>query len=127
MKGIIVDDEAKRRSMLKTLCEEFCEGLEIVGQANSVDEAIGLIEKTHPDLVFLDIHMPVKTGFQLLEEYPKPLPFQVIFTTANDQYALKAFNLSATDYLLKPIDIDALVKAVEKARNQNHKTYVSIQ
>ena len=111
MTGIIVDDEAKSRSILKTLCEEYCEGLEIIGMANAADEAKNLINEQNPQVVFLDIHMPVKNGFQLLEYYETPLPFSVIFTTAYDQYALKAFRKSAIDYLLKPIEIDALIKA----------------
>lgn len=115
MKGIIVDDEAKSRSMLKTLCEEYCEGLEIVGLAASVDEGLDLIQSSSPQIVFLDIHMPIKNGFQLLEAFNGRPPFSVIFTTAYDQYALKAFKLSAVDYLLKPIDIDALMRAVKKA------------
>ena len=119
MKGIIVDDEAKGRSMLQALCEEYCEGLEIVGQAASVDEAIEVVARENPQLVFLDIHMPVKNGFQLLEAYEGDPPFSVVFTTAYDQYALQAFKSSAIDYLLKPIDIDALTAAVEKAQRRH--------
>lgn len=102
--------------MLKTLCEKYCEGLEIVGMAASVDEGLQVIKATNPQIVFLDIHMPVKNGFQLLETYEGHPPFSTIFTTAYEEYALKAFKLSVVDYLLKPIDIEALVKAVEKAR-----------
>lgn len=116
MKGIIVDDEAKSRSMLKTMCENYCEGLEICAMAASVSEAIELIDEHGPDLVFLDIRMPVQSGFHLLEHYDS-IPFEVIFTTAYDQYALRAFKYSAIDYLLKPIAIDELKAAVERARS----------
>ena len=115
MKGIIVDDEAKSRIMLKTMCENYCEGLEICALAASVNEAIELIGEHDPDLVFVDIRMPVQSGFNLLEHYDD-IPFEVIFTTAYDQYALRAFKYSAIDYLLKPISIEELVDAVERAK-----------
>ena len=116
MKAIIVDDEAKSRRMLSALCEEYCEDLEISGTASSVAEAKSMIELLQPDLVFLDISMPEESGFSLLKNFPTPLPFEVILTTAYDQYALQAFKYSAIDYLLKPIDIDALINAVEKVK-----------
>lgn len=116
MKGIIVDDEAKSRTMLKTLCEAYCEDVDICGLAASVTEAIELIDSTHPDIVFLDIRMPIQSGFSLLEHYNNVLPFEVIFTTAYDQYALKAFDYAAIDYLLKPISIDDLKTAVNKIK-----------
>lgn len=117
MKGIIVDDEAKSRTMLKIMCEQYCEGLEICALAASVSEAIELIDEHHPDLVFVDIRMPVKSGFALLEHYDV-VPFEVIFTTAYDQYALRAFKYSAVDYLMKPISIPELVDAVKRAGNR---------
>ncbi len=117
MKGIIVDDEAKSRTMLKALCEAYCEDVEICGLAASVNEAIELVNIHQPDIVFLDIRMPIQSGFSLLEHY-KELPFEVIFTTAYDQYALKAFDYSAADYLLKPISVEDLKKAVNKIKQQ---------
>ena len=116
MKGIIVDDEAKSRTMLKTLCETYCQDIEIVGLAASVSDAIKLIQTTSPDIVFLDIQLPIQSGFSLLEYYGESPPFEVIFTTAYDQYALKAFSYSAIDYLLKPISIEELKKAVNKIK-----------
>lgn len=116
MKGIIVDDEARGRRMLKALCEEYCENLEIIGMAASVPEAKTLIDELKPDVVFLDIQMPVHSGFALLEYYESDIPFEVIFTTAHDQYALQAFKFSAVDYLLKPIEIDELIASVEKVQ-----------
>lgn len=120
MKGIIVDDEARSRRLLQSLCQEYCEGLEIIGLAGSVEEAKELISKEMPDLVFLDIRMPVESGFELLKFYNNDFTFEVIFTTAYDEYAIKAFQFSAIDYLLKPIEIDELVKAVETAREHRN-------
>lgn len=120
MKGIIVDDEARSRRLLQSLCQEYCEGLEIIGLAGSVEEAKKLISEEMPDLVFLDIRMPVESGFELLKYYNNDFTFEVIFTTAYDEYAIKAFQFSAIDYLLKPIEIDELVKAVETAREQRN-------
>ena len=116
MKGIIVDDEAKSRRMLRSLCTEYCEGLEIVALAGSISEAKYQVKTHNPDLVFLDIKMPVESGFALLDWYDGDIPFDVIFTTAFDQYAVQAFKYAAIDYLLKPIDIDALINAVEKVK-----------
>ena len=116
MKGIIVDDEARSRRMLKALCEEYCSDLEIVGMAESVSEAKVLLGKEKPELVFLDIRMPLESGFELLKYYGKDIFFEVIFTTAYDEYAKEAFQFSAVDYLLKPIEINELVQAVQKAK-----------
>jgi len=116
MKGIIVDDEVRGRRMLRALCEEYCNGLEIIGMAESVSSAKLLIDKEMPDVVFLDIRMPVESGFELLKYFGKNLPFEVIFTTAYDEYAMQAFKFAAVDYLLKPIDIDALIKAVKRVQ-----------
>ena len=116
MKGIIVDDEARSRRMLKALCEEYCRDLEILGMAESVSEAKVLIKKEIPDVVFLDIRMPVESGFELLKHYGKDIPFEVIFTTAYDEYAMEAFQFAAVDYLLKPIEINELVKAVKRIK-----------
>ncbi len=118
MRAIIVDDEARSRRTLKTLCEEYCTDLAIIGMADSVKEARILVEKFKPDLVFLDIEMPIESGFALLKNKEETEVFEIIFTTAYDQYALEAFKFSAVDYLLKPIEIDELVLAVNKARSR---------
>ena len=116
MKGIIVDDEARSRRLLQALCMEYCDGLEIIGLADSVSEAKKLIDQEMPDVVFLDIRMPIESGFELLKFYNNDFSFEVIFTTAYDGYAVEAFQFSAIDYLLKPIEIDELVKAVESVK-----------
>lgn len=115
MKCIIIDDEPKSRKVLRSLCDAYCPEIEVVGAAKSVQDGIDKIERLKPDLVFLDIHMPVKSGFALLDHYQDNHDFSVIFTTAYDQYALQAFRYSVIDYLQKPIDIDELQAAVKKS------------
>ena len=113
MRAIIVDDEARSRRILKAFCEEYCPQVKVVGMANSVAEARVLIEEKSPNLVFLDIEMPRESGLVLMDTYEKPIPFEIIFTTAFEQYALQAIQSHAIDYLLKPIQIDQLIAAVE--------------
>ncbi|MBC3541767.1 LytR/AlgR family response regulator transcription factor [Rufibacter sediminis] len=112
MKICIVEDSRLARLELKHLLSKFPE-LELIGEAENAEDGIALIESLRPDLLFLDIHLPQKSGFELLEalEYTP----QVIFTTAYDQYALKAFERNALDYLMKPIEESRLRQAVEKA------------
>jgi len=111
---IIVDDEEFARSSLYFLLQENCENVQICGIAKSVDEARDLLSQHEVDLIFLDIAMPGKNGFELIPD-ARSNNAQVVFTTAYDQYALKAIKSSALDYLLKPIDIDELKETVEKA------------
>lgn len=113
VRAVIVEDEKNSQELLKALVGEYCEGIEIVGIAGSVADALALIEKEKPDLVFQDIELPDGDGFQVLEKVSK-LDFDVIFTTAYDQYAIKAFKFAATDYILKPIDIDELRTATAR-------------
>ena len=111
MKAVIVDDEALARRELRRLLMEF-EGLEIVGEAANIDEAATMIEALAPELLFLDIQMPGGSGFDLLtrlEHVPR-----VIFTTAYDQHAVRAFEVNALDYLLKPIEPERLVAAMAR-------------
>lgn len=114
MKALIVDDEAKARRILETLLKEYFPQINLLDSAANVPEALRAIHQHQPHLVFLDIEMPGYTGFQLLELIGKP-SFEVIFTTAYADYALQAFEVSAVDYLLKPIRIAKLQQAVEKA------------
>lgn len=111
MKAIIIDDERLARTELRKLLQEFPE-IEVVDEAANVDEGISKIENYNPDLIFLDIQMPGKTGFDLLSELDRAP--QVIFTTAYDEYALKAFEVNALDYLLKPIEPKRLADAIHK-------------
>lgn len=111
MKAIIIEDERLARKELTNLLKEYQE-IEIVGECQNADEGIQMIEELQPDLIFLDIQMPGKDGFAMLEE----LSFvpKVIFTTAYDEFALKAFEVSAVDYLLKPVETERLKDAVDK-------------
>ena len=113
LKALIVDDEFNARNNLKILIDEFCPELKIIGLAESAAEARIIIEKEKPDVVFLDIAMPKEDGFSLLKSYVDRT-FSVVFTTAYNEYALKAFKENAIDYLEKPISIDDLQKAVRK-------------
>jgi len=111
MRALVIDDERLARKELIKLLEDFPE-IEILGEAANADEAFELINSHNPDLLFLDIQIPDKTGFDLLEmldSVPK-----VIFTTAYDEYALKAFDVNALDYLLKPIQLDRLNETITK-------------
>jgi two-component system LytT family response regulator len=113
IRSIIVDDELKSRESLKILLEDFCEGVEVVSLCQNVDESIEAIQRLHPDVVFLDIQLQRETGFDLLTRL-KHFDFNVIFTTAYSEYAIKAFKFSAIDYLLKPIDIEELKRSLSK-------------
>lgn len=121
LKTIIVDDEPKARRIMCALLEKHCPEVEILGTADDVPEAVKLINKTKPDLIFLDIEMPGFTGFQLMDFFER-VDFQIIFTTAYSEYALQAFQVSAIDYLLKPIEVSALKEAVQKAIKQQEAT-----
>lgn len=121
MKAIIVDDEPKARSILKNIIQDYCKGVTIIDEASSVNEAVKIINKQKPDIVFLDIEMPNENGFALFDYFDVP-PFETIFCTAYSEYALQAFEVSAIDYILKPISVSKVQSAIEKAiktRGQN--------
>lgn len=111
MRAIIIDDERLARAELKKLLQEFPE-IEVVDEAANADEGISKIESLHPDLIFLDIQMPGRSGFDMLSELERSP--QVIFTTAYDEFALKAFEVNALDYLLKPVEPKRLADAIQK-------------
>ncbi len=113
MRAILIDDERLARTELRKLLQEFPE-IEIIDEASNAEEGLQKIEHLNPDLIFLDIQMPGKTGFDLLSELDHAP--QVIFTTAYDEYALKAFEVNALDYLLKPVEPRRLADAVEKLK-----------
>ena len=114
IRTVLVDDESRLLASLQLRIRKNCPGLDIVAACCSADEALIKIRETTPDLVFLDIAMPGKDGFTLLEEIGD-IRFRVIFVTAHDEYSLRAFKFSAIDYLLKPVNEDDLVAAVKKA------------
>lgn len=114
MKALIVDDIPQARKTLIKDLETYCPEIEISGEANGVVEAVKFLNKQKVDLVFLDIQMDDGSGFDILDMLPE-IHFHIIFITANDGHALRAFKYSAVDYLLKPVDPDELIKAVQKA------------
>ena len=117
LRAAIIDDETNAREGLTNLLQLLCPEVEICGEAKNVDQGIELIRSQQPNLVFLDIQMPGKTGFDLLTSFEQ-VNFGVVFTTAYQEYAIKAFRFSAIDYLLKPIDPDELQLAVARAAAQ---------
>lgn len=122
MKAVVVDDIEKFRANLIQDLNDYCPEVEVVGTADGVISAAKEIKAKKPDVVFLDIQINEGTAFDLLEVLGD-VDFKIIFTTASDEYAIKAFKLSAIDYLLKPIDIDELKLAVAKASTDNEDDY----
>jgi two-component system LytT family response regulator len=110
-KAVIVDDERLARNKLRSLLAQHPQ-IRLVGEADSVDSATETIERTRPDVVFLDIQMPGKSGFELVNQVN--LPLKIIFVTAFDEYAIRAFEVNALDYLLKPVNPERLAKAIER-------------
>lgn len=113
IRSIIVEDEKHSRETLVGMLNRYCKNVEIVAEADSYRSGLDMIRKHKPDVIFLDIQMPDGSGFRLLEEIEK-VDFEIIFTTAFDQFAIKAIKYSALDYLLKPIDAEELVNSVKK-------------
>lgn len=117
LKILIVDDEQPVRDMLEKVVAEYCDGVEVCGTANSVKQGIEYFHRLAPDILFLDINLPDGSGFDLLAQIEDAAP-KTIFITAYDEYAIQAFRISAVDYILKPINIDDLVAAVDKCKEQ---------
>lgn len=126
MKAILVDDEARASSALASLLKLVCPDIEIAEICKDVPSAVLAINRTKPDLVFLDVEMPEYNGFELFGFF-REIDFQVIFVTAYSEYAIKAFEVAAVDYLLKPVDADLLAGAVQKVRNNLSKKDVYVQ
>ncbi len=113
IKSVIIDDESANIHLLSSLLNKHCPDIQILGEAESAEAAFTLIQETEPDVVFLDIHMPDKNGFDLLRMFSK-INFQVIFVSGFDEYAIQAFEFNAVDYILKPIDYSKLIIAVNR-------------
>jgi two-component system LytT family response regulator len=111
--AIIIDDEQNGRIALRQKLQDYCADVELIGEAENGEDGMKLIEKQQPDVVFLDIEMPRMDGFEMLHRLPEK-NFHLIFTTAYDQYAIKAIKYAAFDYLLKPIEIEELQQAVKR-------------
>src|ERR1019366_1093993 len=117
IKAILIDDEVHCIDTLSMLISDYCPEVQVIEQCVSAKQGLIAVGRHHPELIFLDIEMPVMNGFEFLEQFTD-IPFSVIFTTSYDQYAIKAIHFSALDYLLKPIDPKELVAAVHKVQLQ---------
>lgn len=117
IKAILVDDEESARDVLENLLRRFCPEVELLDKCNNVEQAVKSIHLHQPNLVFLDIEMPNYAGYELVDFFTE-VDFEIIFVTAYDQYAIKAFEVSAVDYLLKPIEIDRLKESVSRVSNK---------
>ena len=125
-KAIIIDDEKHARESLSTLLQMYCPKVEILADISNVAEAKTAIETLQPDIVFLDIAIGQDNGFDLIEAL-NPIAFYIIFTTAYSEFALKAFQANAIDYLLKPIEPELLISALDKVNNQNTRAQLKLQ
>src|ERR1700749_1857078 len=114
MTAIIVDDEKNSREVLETMLQKYCPEITVLDSCSGAEDFLDRLQKEKPDLLFLDIEMPGMNGFEMLEHVNEP-EFEIIFTTSYSEYAIKAIKHSALDYLLKPIDKDELIDAVQKA------------
>jgi len=129
LKSIIVEDEESSRETLSNYLTKYCPDVELVAQASSVADGLIAINKHHPDIVFLDVEMPYGNGFDLLEKV-SDIDFATVFVTAFSNYAIKALNMSASYYILKPVDIDELIAAIDKIKQEKqsngHSFYTKI-
>lgn len=128
MTTLIVDDEKNARLALRGIIEENFPELEIIAESNDIPSAVKAINKHQPQLVFLDISMPGYSGLELFKFFDEDeITFQVIFVTAHSEYAINAFELSAVDYILKPIQISALQRAIQKLNDKKPETIQALQ
>jgi two-component system, LytTR family, response regulator len=125
---LIVDDSAQARKLLRLMLKEQAADFAVADEAANLPEAIALIRKIKPDVVFLDIEMPGKSGLQILDELPRnEVNYDIVFTTAYNEYALKAFRLSAIDYLLKPIHENHLAETIQRIRERKEKGLLQVR
>lgn len=122
MSALIIDDEAQARDALASLLRIYCPGVELVGMAESGTAGLELIHLKNPGLVFLDIEMPDMDGFEVLRRLDK-IDFALVFVTAYNRYAVRAFEFSAVDFLLKPVEAPRLIQAIHKASEQNRQQH----
>ncbi len=120
LRSVIVEDETASREILKNYLAKYCPDVDLVGEAATIDDALVLIRANDPDLVFLDVEMPFGNAFDLLDKVGNRA-FEVVFVTAYDHYAVEALNQQASYYLMKPVSIDALIKAVDHVKEIKEK------
>lgn len=118
--AIIVEDEANSREILRNYLAKYCQGVKLLGEAANISEGLELIKKKEPDMVFLDVEMPFGNAFDLLDKLPNRT-FETVFVTAYNHYAMDALNSHAAYYLMKPINIDELIKAVDYVKEIKEK------
>lgn len=124
LRAVIIDDEKNAVTAMEIAIKEYCPEVEIIGTALSAKDGIKEIQNKNPDLVFVDIEMPQMTGLEMIEQFENR-KFEVIFVTAYNQFAIKAFKVNATDYLLKPINILELINAISRIADRIEKQGVS--
>ena len=120
LRAIIVEDEANSREILRNYLAKYCNDVKLLGEASNITEGLELVQKQQPDLVFLDVEMPFGNAFDLLDKVPDRT-FETVFVTAYNQYAMDALNNHAAYYLMKPINIDELIKAVDYVKEIKEK------
>lgn len=123
IRTILIDDEQGSRSVLKAHLNRHCNEVEVIAESESADEAFEMVSKLKPDLLFLDIKMPVKNGFDLLRMF-EDIDFHVVFVSGFNEYAIQAFDFNAIDYILKPIDYVKLISSVKRVKDRidaNHR------
>lgn len=122
MKAIIIEDEKRARMLLKALLQDHCPEIVVLGDYATLESGIEAIKRSQPELVFLDIELPENSGLQILDFFnEEEINFSIIFVTAYSEYAIQAFKLSAIDYVLKPINTEKLIEAVNHYKNQKTK------
>lgn len=126
MRAIIIDDEEQQRSLINKLIKRYAPAIQVVGEAASVSRGSELIKEEEPDLVFLDVELTDGTGFDLLQQVAGT-GFHLIFITAHNEFAIRAFRFSALDYLLKPIDPEEFAESVQKAMQLHQKQQMEVQ
>src|SRR6218665_184780 len=126
MKAIIIDDEQKSRNLLKELLHRYCPEVQVLDLAANAQQGIDMIQKNAPDLVFLDIQMPDLNGFQLLDSINE-INFDIIFVTAYNEFAVKAYKYTAFDYLLKPVIPEDLQKTIARLKQKHEKNKLNDQ
>jgi two-component system, LytTR family, response regulator len=124
LNAIILEDEEDNRNVLRGFLKDYCPQVNLLAAVDSVNKGLSAIHTYHPDVVFMDIQLKGETSFELLDQL-KDIPFDIIFTTAYDSYMLKAIKLSAVDYLLKPINVEELKAAVEKAEKKRNQVMLN--